>query len=234
MVVTTLSGFLIAGLVGAFVGFMVSRIVRHLPTWLEAQGAAEDGHTGAAQAMPFSRCPRRAAWQSSSLSIGLAVLSTFCCARFGWSVKAGLALVMCASLIALAVIDHETGLLPDAITLPLMWLGLAANAESQFVPASYAIWGAVCGYAIPWTVAMAYKKLNGREGMGHGDFKLLAALGAWLGASAVPFILFSATILAILVAITLRTASRLFEGTEHAFGPYLAAVGLAYTLSMHY
>jgi leader peptidase (prepilin peptidase)/N-methyltransferase len=132
-----------------------------------------------------------------------------------------------ASLVALAMIDWDTTLLPDDITLPLVWAGLIAAAIGWTGTAlPDAMWGTVAGYLSLWLIYQAFKLLTGKEGMGYGDFKLLAALGAWFGWQAlVPIILMSSVIGAV-VGIGMKMSSSLREGGYMPFGPFLAGAGL--------
>jgi leader peptidase (prepilin peptidase) / N-methyltransferase len=153
----------------------------------------------------------------------------FCATRFGWSYDTLMWCAFCAAIVALAGIDWDTTLLPDDITLPLLWLGLAA-ATLRWNPmvssVSDAIWGAIVGYLALWSVYWVFKLATGKEGMGYGDFKLLAALGAWFGWQAlVPIILMSSVIGAI-VGIGMKMTSGLREGGYIPFGPFLAGAGL--------
>jgi leader peptidase (prepilin peptidase)/N-methyltransferase len=133
-----------------------------------------------------------------------------------------------AALLSLALIDWDTTLLPDDITLPLLWAGLLASAlHWTAIPLADAVWGATGGYLSLWLVYWAFKLATGKEGMGYGDFKLFAALGAWFGWQAlVPIILISSVIGAI-VGIALKINSRLREGGYIPFGPFLAGAGFA-------
>ncbi|MBW4046655.1 MAG: prepilin peptidase [Proteobacteria bacterium] len=140
-----------------------------------------------------------------------------------WSL--GLVMLLWA-LIALAFIDYDTTLLPDSITLPLLWLGLLLHAslDPGFLP--QAVWGAAVGYASLWTVYQAFKLLTGKEGMGYGDFKLFAALGAWFGVVALlPIILLSAVAGAV-IGIALQFSGLAERGKPIPFGPFLATAGL--------
>lgn len=153
----------------------------------------------------------------------------FCVARWGWSPAA---LVWCgfsAALVTLAMIDWDTTLLPDDITLPLLWAGLTAAALqwNPGVSLNSALWGAVGGYLSLWLVYWVFKLLTGKEGMGYGDFKLLAALGAWFGWPALLPIILIASVIGALVGILLKRSSRLREGGYLPFGPFLAGAGLA-------
>ena len=146
--------------------------------------------------------------------------------RFGASVATLASLVLVAALVALTFIDADTMLLPDTITLPLLWVGLLWATGGAFVSLPDAVWGAVVGYLSLWSVFWAYKLLTGKEGFGYGDFKLLAALGAWFGWKALlPIILMSAGVGAV-VGIVLIVTGRREVATKFPFGVYLAPAGL--------
>ena len=140
-----------------------------------------------------------------------------------------LALLWCgfvAFLIAMSGIDWDTTLLPDTLTLPLLWLGLLAAYMHWTVPLADAVLGAMAGYLSLWSVYWLFKKATGKEGMGYGDFKLLAALGAWLGwQMLIPIVLMSSVIGAV-VGIAMKLSSSLREGKYVPFGPFLAGAGL--------
>jgi leader peptidase (prepilin peptidase) / N-methyltransferase len=136
----------------------------------------------------------------------------------------------CAVLLALALIDWDTTLLPDSLTLPLLWAGLLAAAFGWTIPLPTALWGAVAGYLSLWSVYWAFKLLTGKEGMGYGDFKLLAALGAWLGWQALIPIVLLASVIGAMVGIAMKLNSTLREGRYVPFGPFLAGGGLAVLL----
>ncbi|MFN7782686.1 MAG: prepilin peptidase, partial [Lysobacterales bacterium] len=141
----------------------------------------------------------------------------------GWPALAGL--VFTALLIAMSGIDARTTLLPDSLTLPLLWIGLLLSTQGLFVPMDQAIYGAVVGYLSLWTVYWGFKLLTGKEGMGYGDFKLLAALGAWCGLSGIlPIVLMSAVVGAVFGSVWLAVHGR-DKATPIPFGPYLAAAG---------
>ncbi len=129
------------------------------------------------------------------------------------------------ALIALTLIDYDTQLLPDDITLPLLWLGLAFNLGGTFVPLVDAVLGAIAGYGILWSVYWLFKLLTGKEGMGYGDFKLLAALGAWLGWQAIPLIILLSSLVGAAVGLSLMVIKRRGREVPIPFGPYLAAAG---------
>jgi leader peptidase (prepilin peptidase)/N-methyltransferase len=132
-----------------------------------------------------------------------------------------------ASVLALAMIDWDTTLLPDDITLPLLWSGLiAATLQWTTVSLSAAIWGAVAGYVSLWLVYWAFKLITGKEGMGFGDFKLFAALGAWFGWQALVPIILMASVIGAIVGIAMKFSSGLRAGGYVPFGPFLAGSGL--------
>ena len=153
------------------------------------------------------------------------LLMVACVWRFGFGWQGFGAMVFTTFLIALSGIDLRTQLLPDQLTLPLMWLGLIASADNLYFGAKPALLGAVAGYLSLWSVWWLFKQITGKEGMGHGDFKLLAAIGAWVGLSGVlPTILLSSLVGAILGSIWLAMKGR-DRATPIPFGPYLAVAG---------
>lgn len=132
-----------------------------------------------------------------------------------------------AAIVALALIDWDTTLLPDDITLPLLWAGLIGAAlRWTGVPLTQAIWGAVAGYMSLWLVYQGFKLLTGKEGMGFGDFKLFAALGVWFGWQALVPIILMASVIGAVVGITMKFTSGLRAGGQVPFGPFLAGAGL--------
>lgn len=142
---------------------------------------------------------------------------------FGWQ-GFGAALLSCY-LVALSGIDLRTRLLPDQLTLPLMWLGLIGSLDNLYMPAKPALLGAIAGYVSLWLVWWLFKQITGKEGMGRGDFKLLAALGAWVGLSGVlPIILISSLVGAVIGSVWLAMKGR-DRATPIPFGPYLAIAG---------
>lgn len=146
--------------------------------------------------------------------------------RFGPSVMLAGSLLLAGALIALTFIDADTQLLPDDITLPLMWAGLLFHLLTGILPLSDVVVGAMAGYLSLWSVYWAFKLVTGKEGMGYGDFKLLAALGAWLGWQMLPLIILLSSLVGALWGIAMMAAARLGRGQPLPFGPYLAAAGL--------
>ena len=143
---------------------------------------------------------------------------------YGWMLLGALLLIW--SLIALTFIDADTQLLPDSITLPLLWIGLCFNLFGVFADLSSAVLGAMVGYLSLWSVYWAFKLVTGKEGMGYGDFKLLAALGAWLGWQMLPLIILLSSLVGAAVGIVLIILARQGRHVPIPFGPYLAAAGL--------
>jgi len=153
------------------------------------------------------------------------VLSAVIAWHYGFGPQAGAALLLTWTLVALSMIDIDRQLLPDAITLPLLWLGLTLSLFPVFADIRTSLIGAIAGYLSLWTVYQLFKLLTGKEGMGFGDFKLLAALGAWLGWQALPVIVLLSSAVGALLGGTLI----LIQGRDRAqpipFGPYLAIAG---------
>ena len=154
-----------------------------------------------------------------------AVLSGVVAWQFGFGWAAGAMLLLTWALIALSLIDADTQLLPDALVLPMLWLGLIINSTGLFTDIHSALWGAVFGYLSLWSVYWLFKLVTGKEGMGFGDFKLLAMLGAWGGWQVLPLtILLSSLVGAVLGIIILKSRGD-SNATPLPFGPYLAIAG---------
>lgn len=153
------------------------------------------------------------------------LMSAYVAWHFGPTIQAAGALLLIWALIALAAIDLDTQLLPDSITLPLLWLGLAINLWGSYTDLPSAVTGAMLGYLALWSVFWLFKLATGKEGMGYGDFKLLAALGAWLGWQMLPIIILLSSVVGAIVGIALIVVSRHGRNVPIPFGPYLAAAG---------
>ncbi len=154
-----------------------------------------------------------------------ALIAVYAVYRFGLTPKGLAACAFLWTLLALTGIDFDTQLLPDDLTLPLLWAGLLVNLSGTFVPLSAAVIGAAAGYLSLWTIYWLFKLIRGKEGMGFGDFKLLAALGAWLGWQMLPVIVLLSSVVGTVIGVSLIV----FKGRDHnvplAFGPYLAIAG---------
>jgi leader peptidase (prepilin peptidase) / N-methyltransferase len=155
-----------------------------------------------------------------------AALTAYCAWHFGLGLAAFGATLFVWCMIALTFIDIDTQLLPDSITLPLLWAGLLFNLRGTFVDLHSAVIGAVAGYLILWTVYWVFKLATGKEGMGFGDFKLLAAIGAWLGWKMLPLVILASSLVGAVVGIVLIVLARRGREIPIPFGPYLAGAGL--------
>ncbi|MEK9774906.1 MAG: A24 family peptidase [Quisquiliibacterium sp.] len=160
------------------------------------------------------------------IELACGLLTALAAWRFGFSAQAGAAMLLTFFLICLAMIDFDTQLLPDDLTLPLLWIGLALNLSGVFAPVRDALVGAMAGYLVLWSVYWLFKLVTGREGMGYGDFKLLAALGAWFGWQALPAIILLASLVGAAVGIGLILFRKHGRQVPIPFGPYLAGAGL--------
>ena len=182
-------------------------------SWLALRGKCSACHT------PIS--PRYPIVEALS-----GLLSAFAAVHFGfgWSAAGAMILIWC--LIALTFIDVDTQLLPDSITLPLLWLGLLFNLFGTFTDLPSAVTGAMGGYLSLWIVYWGFKLATGKEGMGYGDFKLLAALGAWMGWQMLPLTILLSSLVGAVVGIGLILLAKRGRQVPIPFGPYLAAAGL--------
>jgi leader peptidase (prepilin peptidase)/N-methyltransferase len=156
-----------------------------------------------------------------------ALLSGYAGWHFGFGLPLLGALLFIWAMIALAFIDLDTQLLPDDITLPLLWVGLAFNLVGTYAALADAVAGAMAGYLILWSVYWLFKIVTGKEGMGYGDFKLLAAIGAWLGWEALPLTILLSSLIGAVVGLSLIALRRHQRGVPIPFGPYLAGAGVA-------
>lgn len=223
------------------------------PTPTSAEAAPEDTKETFNIAFPASHCPcckaPVRAWQNipiisylllkgkcaaCKVKISLrypivefvtSVLSVWVVYSLGLTVEAGLVLLLTWSLLVLTLIDVDHQLLPDNITLPLMWLGLLANTQGYFTDLQSAVLGAVMGYLALWSVFWLFKLVTGKEGMGFGDFKLLAALGAWMGWQALPVIIILSSAVGAIIGIGGILIFGKDKNKPIPFGPYLAIAG---------
>ncbi|MDC2964436.1 prepilin peptidase [Gammaproteobacteria bacterium] len=155
-----------------------------------------------------------------------AILTFLCINEFGWTLHGASAALLSYVLISLACIDYESGLLPDSITIPFLWVGLILNYFDTITSFEKAFWGALLGYLVLWTVYQAFKLFTKKEGMGFGDFKMLAMLGAWLGAVSIPAIIMLSSISCLILVSFLSLKGR--DLTQPVrFGPFLAFAGFA-------
>lgn len=170
-------------------------------------------------------CHANIAWRYPVMEGITALFTVFIVWHFGFTAQAGAALIFTWALLALTHIDLRHQLLPDQITLPLLWFGLFCNLFQLFTLLQDAVIGALAGYLSLWTVAKLFTLCTHKQGMGHGDFKLFAAIGAWLGWTLLPITLFFASFVGALVGIGLILSQRLGRREPMPFGPYLALAG---------
>ena len=156
------------------------------------------------------------------LSASLVVIVAW---KFGVSFQASMAMLLTWGLICLSFIDYDHQYLPDNITLPFLWLGLLFNLNGLFADLPSAVIGAMAGYLVLWLVYQIFKAITGKEGMGYGDFKLLAMLGAWLGWQALPVIILLSTLVGSVIGISLMLFKQHNRSHPIPFGPYLAIAG---------
>lgn len=173
-----------------------------------------------------SSCKTRISPQYPLVEAAAASLALLAASATGWGWPLLFALILVWALLALTVIDLNTMLLPDQITLPLLWLGLLLNIGGMFTSLPDAVIGAAAGYMSLWLVYQGFRLLTGKEGMGFGDFKLLAALGAWMGWQALPGIILMSSLVGAVVGISLMLLHKKDSSMAIPFGPYLAAAGV--------
>ncbi len=173
-----------------------------------------------------SACAARIGVRYPLIELLTALLSAAVALRWGMQLQTLAALCLVWALIALTFIDLDTRLLPDRITLPLLWLGLLFNLHGTLATLPDAVTGAIAGYLSLWTVYWLFKLVTGKEGMGYGDFKLLAAIGAWLGWQMLPLVILASSLIGAIVGMTLIALRRQNAATPIPFGPFLAGGGL--------
>ncbi|CAH0354113.1 A24 family peptidase [Aquabacterium sp. CECT 9606] len=178
-----------------------------------------------------SACSARISVRYPLIELLTALLFAACGWRFGAQPTTLLWCGFVAVLVAASAIDWDTTLLPDDLTLPLLWAGLIAAAMGWTLPLTEAVWGAVAGYLSLWSVYWLFKLTTGKEGMGFGDFKLLAALGAWLGWQMVLPVVLASSVIGAIVGIGMKLSSRLREGHYVPYGPFLGGAGLVVMLA---
>ncbi|WP_460045690.1 prepilin peptidase [Pseudomonas sp. S2_H01] len=159
------------------------------------------------------------------VELACGLMSAFVAWHFGFGWQAGAVLLLSWGLLSMSLIDADHQLLPDAIVLPLLWLGLIVNAFGLFASLTDALWGAVFGYLALWCVFWLFKLITGKEGMGYGDFKLLAMLGAWGGWQILPLTILLSSIVGAVLGLILLRMRNVETSTPIPFGPYLAIAG---------
>ncbi len=172
-----------------------------------------------------AECGWRIPWRYPGVELLSAVLSVLVVWRFGLGAESAGALLLTWALLALSFIDFDTQFLPDSITLPFLWLGLAFNLNGTFASIEASVLGAIAGYLVLWSVYHLFRLVTGKEGMGYGDFKLLAMLGAWLGWSALPLIILLSSLVGAVIGVTMIALRGHDKNIPIPFGPYLAIAG---------
>jgi len=242
--------------VGLLMGSFVNVLIHRLPRMVMADPAKEGDAPRYDLCVPASQCPHCGtplkpwhnipvlsyAWlkgrcsfcqhpirlQYPLIEIATALLWTACSWHWGFNATGACWAGFATVLLALSVIDWQTTLLPDDLTQTLVWGGLVASASGWLdVPLSQSVWGAVTGYVSLWSVATAFERITGKQGMGAGDFKLLAGLGAWLGPLALLPVVMLASICGACVGLFLKLTHRLTDDGYVPFGPFLAAAGMS-------
>ena len=172
-----------------------------------------------------SACGTRISARYPVIELAAGIIGAYCAVRFGPGMAAVAAMVFLWAILAASAIDIDTQLLPDSITLPLLWLGLLLNISGTFVDLRSAVIGAAAGYLILWSVYWAFKLATGKEGMGFGDFKLLAAIGAWCGWQSLPLTILASSLIGAIVGVALIIIAKRGKNVPIPFGPYLGAAG---------
>ncbi len=173
-----------------------------------------------------SACKRGISVRYPAIEVASAMLAVLMIGNFGSGLAGVAAAVFALILLALTFIDLDAHFLPDNLTYPLLWLGLIVNAFQTFVPLHHAVFGAVAGYLVPWALNVLYRLRNGADGMGNGDFKLLAALGGWMGWQMLPVIVLAASVSGAIIGFCVLSIGKHNRGKRMAFGPYLTGAGL--------
>ena len=172
-----------------------------------------------------SQCQSKISLRYPLVELTTAILSVVIAANFGVTFTTLMLLVLTWGLICLTLIDYDHMLLPDQITLPLLWLGLLVNINGAIVPLSDAVIGTVAGYMSLFSVFWLFKLVTGKEGMGHGDFKLVAVFGAWIGWQLLPLLILMASAVGAIIGISLMVFKNHQREQAIPFGPYLAIAG---------
>ena len=221
----------LAGLIGLLGGHWLASVALRLPRLMEYDWECQCREVRG-EPPPAARRPRlsgsmaRHRPMARAMRAATAVLFAACVWRFGATPLALCAMAFTAAMLLLAFIDLRTRLLPDVITQPLLWTGLLVNLASTFATPELAIAGAAVGYGFLWLVFQAFRRLTGLDGMGQGDFKFLAALGAWFGLAYLPGILIGASVAAVAGGVAAIMSGRAQRGQPQPFGPYLAMAGI--------
>lgn len=170
-------------------------------------------------------CKQKISWRYPLVETATCLLSVIIAIHFGMTMQAVMAIVLTWGLIVLTMIDYDHQLLPDNITLPFLWLGIICNMAGLYTDIYSSLFGAIFGYLALWIVYISFKLLTGKEGMGHGDFKLLSMIGAWLGWQFLPLVIIISSLLGTIVGLSLIIFRSRKKSQPIPFGPYLALAG---------
>lgn len=224
----------LGGLLGLLAGIALNRISYYLPIILERQWQAEAqsalglyhaDNSPHGWSELFAPIPAKSVLRPPVVAIGASLASMLVAWHFGPTTPALPAIFLTWCLLTLSLIDGEHQLLPDVVVMPFLWLGLAVNTFGLFTGLSDALWGAIWGYLSLWLVYWAYKLTSGREGLGYGDFKLFAMIGAWCGWQVLPLCMLIAAAAGSVSIIVLRCLGKSSSNAVIPFGPFLAAGG---------
>jgi leader peptidase (prepilin peptidase)/N-methyltransferase len=208
----------VAAMLGGICGLLIAKNINHFPRVIFAQFEPES----------LDSLRELSAIGRMLVALAVGIIWLACFLKFGQDVRAVCWAIFGTTLAALAIIDARTFLLPDAVTQPLVWVGLLVSSSGWIdLPVNDAVIGAVVGYAGPWAFATCFRMVTGQEGMGAGDFKLMAAMGAWLGPLALLQVIFLASLLGAVVGISMKLLNRLDDDGYFPFGPSLVLGGLA-------
>ncbi len=172
-----------------------------------------------------SECGTAISWRYPAVEAVTAILSVAAALHFGFSMQLLAALLFTWAIVPLFLIDFDRQILPDAITLPLLWLGLLCSLYNIFIDSHASITGAAAGYLSLWLIYHLFRLATGKEGMGYGDFKLLGAIGAWAGWQSLPLVILLSSVVGAAIGITLIIAKGRDHNQPMPFGPFLAAAG---------
>lgn len=222
------SGCLIlTGFIGWLMGYFLNRLIIQLPLMMTADSGSVSLDSGSIHQV----LPR---WQRRSVNISASFIAIIVPVIGGLTWVSGVLVIGCWWLLTLSIIDWRTYLLPDLLTLPLLWCGLLLNSLDVFVPLMEAVYGAVAGYVVFWLVSTTYRCLFKKEGLGLGDAKLTAALGAWMGVMMVPWLIASASCLALLFVVCQRCSGMGRSSRYLPLGPFLSLVGAILLVGLPY
>ena len=172
-----------------------------------------------------SQCKTAISLRYPATELTCGVLSAFVAWHFGFSPQTGWMLLLTWGLLGICLIDLKHQIVPDVLVLPLLWLGLLLNTANTFTNLTQAVWGAALGYLCLWCIFWLFKLFTGKDGMGYGDFKLLALFGAWGGMAVLPLTIVLSSLLGAIVGLSLLALRRAHSSTAIPFAPYLAIAG---------